>query len=159
MTLHPRVAVLDTNVLLLHLAGKTDPTLLQTFKRIDHFAHTDLDLLAQTLRPFTAMMTTPHVLTEASNFVDQAPLYRRQELIAAFRRFVEEHVERHEAALTLVGRPEFSRLALADTGLTALSAHAVIITTDYRLANEIGDRGGHANNFNHLRGQFLLPRH
>lgn len=158
MTKPPRIAILDTNVLLLYLVGQTDPSLLKTFKRVDSFETTDLRLLADVLRSFDELLTTPHVLSEASNFVDQCPPYRRVELTAVLRQFAETHTERYEEALRLVGRDEFRWLALTDTGLSSLSMHAVVITTDYRLANHIAYQGGHVINFNHLRGNVLLSR-
>jgi hypothetical protein len=154
----PRTAVLDTNVLLLLLAGETDASLLRTFKRVDSFTEMDLELLTTTLQPFREIITTPHVLAEVSNFVDQAPLYKRADLISALQRFVEENAEHYEYARRLVVRAEFRWLALADTGLVSLSSEAVIVTTDYQLANQIALDGGHVINFNHLRGQQLLTR-
>jgi hypothetical protein len=154
----PRIAVLDTKVLLLWLVGNTDANLLKTFKRVSSFDPNDLSLLWRILRQFHESITTPHVLAEVSNFVDQAPLYRREALVLTLQRFAERISERYEKASALVGRREFRHLALADTGLTSLSSDVVVITTDYKLANQIDSQGGHVINFNHLRTDRLLPR-
>ena len=151
-----RLALLDTNVLLLFLVGETDVSLLKTFKRMQAFEAGDLGLLADALRPFRQILTTPHVLAETSNFVDQAPLYRRQDLIAALRRFAERNEERFEAAKELMTRKEFEYVGLADVGLVSLSSVATVLTIDYRLAYEISVNRGAVVNFQHLRGEQML---
>ena len=153
----PPTAVLDTNVLLLWLVALTDQSLLLSFKRVDTFNAEDLATLGKLLRDFQNLITTPHVLAEVSNFVDQAPQYRRPKLIAALRHFIEKHREVYEAASELVARDEFSSLGIADTGLSALSTDAMVITTDYHLWGRITSRGGHCVNFHHLRSKQLLP--
>jgi hypothetical protein len=151
-----RRAALDTNVLLLRLAAAADPTLLRRFKRVQVFEPEDIHLLSTTLRPFRHILTTPHVLAEASNFIDQAPAYARTKLIAAFQRFVRESEEQYRAAVELCVREEFSLLGLSDTGLSELSQTATVITTDYRLAGKIRSIGGSAINFDKLRSDRLL---
>jgi len=152
-----RIALLDTNVLLLWLVGLTDPSLLVTFKRVDTFDAEDLSLLGRLLRRYQSLITTPHVLTEVSNFVDQAPQYRRRELVAALRHFVEGHRELYEASSKLVGHQDFEHLGISDTGLSALSFDAVVITTDFHLWGRILSHGGNCVNFNHLRSKQPLP--
>jgi hypothetical protein len=148
--------VLDTNVLLLWLVGRTDPTLFRTFKRVSTFNTDDFVLLGRFLKGFEILITTPHVLAEVSNFVDQAPPYRRKELIASLQMFAQEYSEHYEPAKTLSQREEFAILALTDTGLAAMSLEAVVVTTDFHLWGRIQALGGKSVNFNHLRtSQFL----
>jgi hypothetical protein len=149
-------ALLDTNILLMWLVGLTDPSLFITFKRVDTYQISDFNLLVRFLKPFRKLITTPHVLAEVSNFIDQAPQYRRKELIASLKVFVERHPEHYEAAAILVHRDEFAAFGLTDTGLAAVSANAVIVTTDFRLSGRIQALGGHSVNFNHLRASDLL---
>lgn len=151
-----RVALLDTNVLLLKLVAETDMSLLRTFKRVQVFEERDIALLGEVLSDFDALLTTPHVLTEISNFIDQAPAYRRQALIDSLRRYVADSEERYESALDLMAKAEFAALGLADTGLSSLSKIAVVITTDFHLTGRIEAMGGHVINFNRTRSpQFL----
>jgi hypothetical protein len=154
----PRIAAQDTNLLLLSLVADTDPSLISRWKRVNLYDFSDLELLNETLRAFSSQRTTPHVLAEVSNFVDQAPPYARAALIRAFTGFAGKHPEIYEEAMRLIRRPEFARLALADTGLVSLSKETVILTTDWELAQQIATSGGHVINFNHLRGQRLIPR-
>ena len=154
----PVSASLDTNILLLRLVAETDPTLLTTFKWVSSFELGDLRTLAQALIPFRNLVTTPHVLAEVSNFVDQAPTYRRSDLLAALTRFIHRSSEIYEAATALVSRPAFNSIGLADTGLLALSKKTMVVTTDYQLWNRIAAENGRCINFNHLRSEVLLRK-
>jgi hypothetical protein len=145
------VALLDTNVFLLWLVGLTDTSLLKTFKRVDTFDEEDFTTLGALLGRFQHLITTPHVLSEVSNFVDQAPQHRRLELVACLRKFIEDSREIYEAAKDLASGDAFSLLGLTDVGLWSLSLQAVVITTDYALWGRIHKRGGLTINFNHLR--------
>jgi hypothetical protein len=151
-----KTAVLDTNVLLLLLVAQTDISLLKTFKRVQSFEASDISLLESILSRFQSFISTPHVLAEVSNFVDQAPPYRRSDLVQALRRYVDTHAERYEAARVLADSKEFALLGLTDTGLTHLSGESVVITVDFRLAGKIEALGGSVINFNHARSAFLL---
>lgn len=150
------IAVLDTNVLLLLLVAQTDVSLLNTFKRVQSFEPSDISLLQEILSRFHSFMSTPHVLAEVSNFVDQAPAYRRSDLVHALRRYIDTHAEHYEPATALTARSEFELLGLTDTGLTHLSSECVVVTLDFRLARKIEALGGKAINFNHLRSTRLI---
>lgn len=151
-----KTAVLDTNVLLLLLVAQTDVSLLRTFKRVQSFEASDVELLSKILSRFQSFVSTPHVLSEVSNFLDQAPLYRRSDLIQALQRYINAHAERYDAATLLANREEFALLGLADTGLISLSHELVVITVDFRLAGKIEASGGGVINFNHARSTLLL---
>lgn len=151
MILAGRRVVLDTALLLLWLVGRTDLNLLRTFKRVSSFAPEDVYLLTDLLSNTTDVITTPHVLAEVSNFVDQSPQYSRQALIRSFQAFAESHPELYLEAKSLVARPQFFSLGLTDTGLVELSSQTAILTVDYRLVGKIQAFGGSAENFNNLR--------
>lgn len=153
-----RIALLDTNVLLLKMVAETDPSLLRTFKRVQTFEERDIALLDRLLSEFDTLLSTPHVLAEASNFIDQAPAHRRTELIETFQRYVSESTEHYESALDLMARAEFVSLGLADTGLSSLSRIAVVITTDFHLSGRIEKAGGAVINFNQARSYQLLDQ-
>lgn len=155
MTAH-KIALLDTNVLMLKMVAETDASLLRTYKRVQQFEEGDIVLLGELLSRFDILYSTPHVLTEASNFIDQAPQHRRKELFDCFQRYVTANEERYETALALVKRNEFVSLGLADTGLCSLSNIAVVITMDFHLSGRIEAIGGSVVNFNHYRSTYLL---
>ena len=145
--------LLDTNLLLFYLVSVVDLSLLSRFKRVSSFRLSDVLLLQSLVGGFRAMITTPHILTEASNFIDQAPMDWRDSLIEALRAFAEGHQEYYEASALLMNRVEFRRLALTDTALAALSREATVATLDYELYGRIVHDGGMAVHFDHLRGK------
>lgn len=152
------IALLDTNLLLLWLVSLTDASLLVSYKRVDLFVAEDLTLLAKLLKEFSSFMTTPHVLAEVSNFVDHAPLYRRDDLKLALKRFIEANQETYEAAAKLISYQEFQALGVADTGLLALSTYATVLTVDHHLWSRILAVGGSCINFSHARSQQILTK-
>lgn len=142
-----QVAVLDTNVLLLLLVASVDRSLLRSYKRVSQFTTQDVTALEDLLRPFAGLATTPHVLSEADNFVGQAPAHRRQDLKNGLIRFIERTPERFRLARELATLDEFIRLGLTDCGLIDFEGEAVVITTDFRLAGHINAHNGRAVSF------------
>jgi hypothetical protein len=153
----PPTAAPDTNILLLVLVAQTDVSLLKTFKRVQNFTSEDIELLREVLRPFQRLATTPHVLAETSNFLDQAPQYRRVSLTDALRNFIRSHTEFYEESRLLAERDEFAELGLSDAGLSSLSNEFTIITMDFHLAGKIRQSGGSVINFQQLRSQRIRP--
>ena len=141
-----RTAVLDTNVLLLFLVASVDLTLLR-WNRVSQFSSQDAVVLNGLLSTFREIATTPHVLSEADNFVDQAPAHRRQDMKHALVRFIESSPERYRPAGELATKQEFFSLGLTDCGLIDFHTEAVVITSDFHLASRITALGGIAINF------------
>jgi len=148
----------DTNVLLFFLVAQTDISLLRTFKRVQNFDSQDVEILRDVLKPFQTIATTPHVLTEVSNFIDQAPQYRRADLIRALQSFIQSNAESYEESRLLSARDEFAELGLSDTGLSSLSAQFTVITMDFHLAGKIRQAGGSVINFQQIRNQRIPAR-
>lgn len=62
--------LLDTNVLLLYLVGSIDPQNVGRFKRTAKYDENDFRILSNLVNLFKTNVTTPHILTEASNFLN-----------------------------------------------------------------------------------------
>jgi hypothetical protein len=154
---HLNNVVLDTNLLLLWLVARTDATLLLQFKRVKQFTYRDFELLQELLQPYRKFVTTPHILSETSNFLDQAPFWQRDALIDALKDFIRSGVEVYRPADELIERDEFNALGLTDTAIAQLSAEAVVLTVDFRLAGKIEALGGNALNFNDYRTGLTSP--
>jgi hypothetical protein len=154
----PRKALLDTNLLLLWLVAQTDPKLLDSFKRVNTFTPPDIDLLRKLLRDLPEQITTPHVLSETSNFVRQASPPFRNALSEQLGLFIMGVDEIYKPAASLIEREEFIALGLTDTGIADVSERAVVITTDYKLSGKITAGGGNAINFNQQRSNKLLEK-
>jgi len=153
----PPTGAPDTNILLLYLVAETDISLLRTFKRVQSFNSQDVDVLSVVLQPFRRFVTTPHVLAETGNFIDQAPQYRRADLLETYRSFIATQDEVYEDARSLTNRDEFAALGLADTGLSSLSSRFTVITMDFQLTGKIQQAGGSVINFQQVRSQRIRP--
>lgn len=64
--------VLDTNLLMLLVAGLTNPAFIAKHKRTKTFSTDDFKLLQGILRKYQKLLLTSHVLSEASNLLAQA---------------------------------------------------------------------------------------
>ena len=62
--------LLDTNVLLLLLFAKFQPSMIGG-KRLEKYAFEDAQLLANYVDCFSRILTTPHILAETSNLAAQ----------------------------------------------------------------------------------------
>ena len=77
----------------------------------------------------------------------------------ALKEFIRSGVEVYRAAADeLIERDEFNALGLTDTAIAQLSAEAIVITVDFRLAGKIEAMGGNALNFNHYRSALMTSR-
>jgi len=145
--------LIDTNILLLLVVGRTDPDQIIRFKRTrDRFDRDDYDRLLDYMRHFRVTVTTPHILTEASNLLAAfhgTRLHRSREVFARIVRFVTEHID---PASELVARPQFVYLGLTDVGIIrAATPDTTVLTDDAVLAAALLSLGRNVRNFNQLR--------
>ena len=142
--------ILDTNVLLLYWCAKFDPKLVSTFKRLNGFFTEDIELLHQVLKSFSAIRTTPHVLTELSNLANSLPRWKKEDWSSHFARQIAVVEEKWISARTIVQTPAIF-LGLTDAALCALASTHVILTIDFPLSNYLESQKLNVLNFNHLR--------
>jgi len=134
--------LLDTNLLLLWLVARTNPRVLFEFKRVQNFTYSDIVLLREIAARYGEHVTTPHLLSETSNFVEQAPSHRREMLTAELRDYIHETHEVYHPAILLSDSPQFVTFGLSDSALFELGSDVVAVTTDYHLATAIATAGG-----------------
>ena len=147
-------AVLDSNLLLLHWCASFDPELVTTFKRLNSFEVVDMDLLSETLKIFSAVRTTPHVLTEVSNLANALPEWRKEDWAEHFSKQIQVIPEEWTSAAT-IATGDFMWLGLTDAALAALATTHVILTLDFPLSNSLESQGLNVINFTHLRSLWL----
>src|ERR1035437_8630030 len=149
--------LLDSNLLLVFLAGSLDPPLFGRFKRVSAYTLKDYELLVRLLSSFTVLLTTPHILTEVSNLANSLPerfkpdWQRNLATLIASQQETPGLRERWTAATELAQMPEFAAFGITDAALTKLSSEALVITEDYRLSGVLRSRGVHVLNFGDLR--------
>lgn len=134
-----RNLLLDTNLLLLYLIGGKDPKLLESARRLNAYIEEDFYLLVDFIEVngFSQLVSTPHILTEASNLIGL-----ERDLLRTLGR----------DACMLVDEPEFTRLGLTDVAIRLASRlPAFVLTADLPLYLHLSNGGVEVENFNHIR--------
>ena len=146
--------ILDSNHLLFAWCSSFDPGLVSSFKRLNSFQSEDVELLSETLKVFSALRTTPHVLTEVSNLANSLPGWIKADWSEHFSRQIQVIPEEWTSAAT-IAKGDFMWLGLTDAALAALATTNVILTIDFPLSNSLESRGLNVVNFTHLRSLWL----
>jgi rRNA-processing protein FCF1 len=147
---------LDSNLLLVLIAGSLGAQLFNSFKRVSGYRMEDYELLVRLLGSFTTLITTPHVLTEVSNLANSLRESYKYDWNAYFAALVgsEKNIgvrEQWIPAAELAQRPDFLPFGLTDTALAELTSQALVVTEDYRLSGSLKTRGISVLNFGDLR--------
>ncbi len=117
--------LIDTNILLLYLVGSLDLNLIREFKRTSHFTEDDFNLISNFIKYFDLKITTPHVLTEVSDFIDN-----RQHLQSVLKIYVGNTREIFINSMELSKKDTFLTFGLADTSITYTAKDKHLIFTD-----------------------------
>jgi rRNA-processing protein FCF1 len=143
--------LVDTNLLLLYLVGKTNPGRISNFKRTSRYTVEDFNLLGQIMAQFRTLITTPHVLTELSNLGDLQG-EERLGFRSWFVHTIEQATEYRDESRLVVKDPSFDRLGLTDAAISALSRHSYLfLTDDLDLYVTLLKRGVDVVNFSYLQ--------
>jgi hypothetical protein len=149
--------LLDSNLLLVLLAGKFDIRLFGSFKRIRSYSLEDYELLELLVEKFSVLFTTPHILTEVSNLANSLSEQWREDWLRSMAAFVscqncKPFLEECWTPIKqLALNPEFMAFGLTDASLAQLSSNALIVTDDFRLSGYLRRKGVSILNFRDLR--------
>lgn len=152
-----KAILLDTNLLVVLLAGSLGMHLFKRFDRVSSYSFDDYDLLLRLLREFRELITTPHILTEVSNlgnkltgsyhqdwFVNLAAWIQTQGKHASVR---EEWTPAHH----LAAQPHFTRFGITDCAILDRAAQPLVLTDDFALFGVLRKRNVDVINFAELR--------
>jgi hypothetical protein len=121
--------LVDSNLLLLLLIGKTNERRIERFSRTQMYTLENLRLLRDFVRQFRKIVTTPHVLTEVSNLAkigsDELASMR-----AEFRLLVAGIQEVFEPSREIMATSAFMRLGLADAAIRLIATESILVLTD-----------------------------
>ena len=145
---HSTGLLVDTNLLVLYLVGQTNRSRISNFKRTHCFAPEDYDLLEWLIARFSQLVSTPHILTEASNLTRLAGR-ELVELRSNFKMVAERMVELYEPSKLVVSDPCFIQLGLTDAAIAR--QRLLVLTVDLDLYLLLEQRGVDVINFNHIR--------
>ncbi len=131
--------LLDTNLLLILIAGSVEPGLIQVFQHTKEYSIVDYQLLLHFSRCFDRLVTTPNILTEVSNLGYKLPKGRRDAFFDVLKKMIPEWSEHYKASGEIVQEPAFVELGLTDAGLFRLKTlKCLILTADGRLRYWLG---------------------
>jgi len=145
--------IYDTNVLLLYFCGLYNQQLIGSFKRVSKFTVDDFGILCKVAQYFQSLITTPHILSEVSNLLDDVEGRFKDAAYAAFARQLTEVDEIFLPAKEISEAECFGKLGLTDSGIRILAeGKYLVLTEDFPLLSRLHSLGIDALNFNHLRG-------
>jgi len=149
--------LIDTNLLLLFFVGLHNRKSIQRFKRTRQFIPEDFDCLTSLIQLFKQVVTTPSVLTEASNLLGQLPEAIRFSVFQRFSLAIQRFQENFTPSRELAQERYFPKFGLTDAGIVhGAKGKFLVLTDDFRLAGYLERHGIDVVNFNHLRTAYLL---
>lgn len=150
--------LIDANLALLYLVGGYDLRLVGDgkYNKLSKYDAEDYHLLLRLKKVFKKAVTTPHVLTEVSNLINDLPEKTKAECLKKFYDTFVEIDELSIPSMEAAQRPEFHFLGLTDSALALVSDQFLIVTDDARLVKKMNESQLEALNFNHLRMHHLL---
>ena len=126
-----RKCVIDSNLLVLYIAGRVDLEIIDKHKRLKEFQKSDHELLEQHLSRFTGIMVTPNVLTETSNLLGYHGESERTRLFQYLRDVISNSTELLVESVAASAVEEFPRFGLCDSVmLTIASPDQQVLTMD-----------------------------
>jgi len=118
--------LIDTNLLLLYLVGRTNKDRISTFKRTQQYTIEDFDLLEILVSRFAILVTTPHLLTELSNLATlQGTELSRLRIL--FKETAERMQAFYDKSRHIVYDAAFNRLGLADAAIATLCRRNLLV--------------------------------
>lgn len=149
----PRRVVVDTNLLILLVTGRTSLEYIGKHKNLRTFALEDYATLTEFIGGVEHIFLTPNVLAETSSLAGQIGDPIRRQIRTSLRLIIENAEEKYVESRAAVAREEYAWLGLTDASLLELSFRekATILSTDLMLCHTAAKLGLPAVNFNHLR--------
>ena len=148
--------LLDSNLLVLLFVGLLDPGRVQSFKRTYNqgFTEHDFSFLQKIVTAFSKVVTTPHILTETTNYIGELHGEVRQSALRIIAESIQSFKERRPEAKNLVRTDPFLRFGLTDSAVLDLPPKKyLVLSVDAALVIALQKKGVDAINFNHLRQQ------
>lgn len=145
----------DANLLVLLVAGDTDPHIITRHKRLKQFTVNDYRMLRELIFEAGGLVyVTPNTLTEASNLLRNYGEPDRTRLSNTLAALINESREVVVRSVDAAANVAYRRLGLTDAGLLeVISADRPLLTVDVQLAIEAAQVHPQASvNFNEFLG-------
>lgn len=147
-----KTLLVDANLLVLLTVGYADTKYIRRHKRLyPTYREEHFELLLDLLARASALATTTHALTEASNLLRQCAEPMRSDVMLALRILIGRLGEFAPEARQASALPEFVRLGLTDAAFaTHEPGEFRLISADLDLIVALQNRGMEVVNFHHL---------
>ncbi|MEX2271327.1 MAG: hypothetical protein WD690_07660 [Vicinamibacterales bacterium] len=144
--------LLDSNLLLILIAGALGRWYFTQFKKAAGFVYEDAQQLSRIVQQFPRLVTTPSVLAETSNLGGYTSPVLAIAFRRALRRWLSKQDERQLSGVSVTSHDVYETLGFTDASLALLAdTRTTVLTVDYRLYEYLTSRGLTCLNFNHLR--------
>src|SRR5947209_19181035 len=100
--------LLDSNLLVLFMAGMSSREYIGRHRRLRDYSEEDFDLLVEFIRPMSALVVTPNILTETSNLLSGIAEPARSHIADTFRQIMGSMDERFVQSTRAVEQRERS---------------------------------------------------
>ncbi|MCC5613443.1 hypothetical protein LC612_43920 [Nostoc sp. CHAB 5834] len=153
-----RGVLIDTNLLILWVVGAMNPSQISTYKRTNQYSSEDYSLLTSYIDRFKVILTTPNILTEASNLLE-GYTYKGQQALSLLERVAQKTQEVFHSSLSImdIHSKSYLKFGLSDAIIHHLAAdNYTVLTDDLKFCSYLQSQGLLAINFNNLRTDFLL---
>lgn len=145
--------LLDTNLYVLLLVGRTNMEKVGTDKRTQKYVVDDYIILENTIQKFKERYTTPNIVTESSNLLGTGKRTNVHGVNIALADDIRILREEHISSLECVSRPAFFTFGVTDTAIVLLASqkNILVLTDDLPLYSFLAGINLPVVNFNHLR--------
>ncbi len=150
--------LIDTNLLVLLVVGALNPDHISSHKRTNTYTAEDYRLLLSFVDRFRVIITTPNILTEASNLLE-GYTYQNQSALALLERVTQVMQEIfYESTPTMhTYTRSYLKFGLSDATIYRIAEeNYLILTDDLNFCAYLQHQGLLAINFNNLRTDHLL---
>jgi predicted nucleic acid-binding protein len=154
MKMHSKLSLLlDANLLVLLIVGRTDTALIARHKNLERFVAEDFEMLELILAEAAEVIVTPHCLAEASNLAGQIGDPNKTAIFETFRDLIagwdEIGIGMHAAARN----KSFVSFGMADAALLEIgtAGSRTFLTADVKLHAAMLFAGHESVNFNEYR--------
>jgi rRNA-processing protein FCF1 len=126
----------DANALILLIVGLMDKSLISTHKRTSIYASIDFENLVFLIGDLEKVVTTPNVLTEVDNLLNNFQKGHRWAYYQVLRELISKSTEKFLESKKIIEVNPFFELGLTDTGILEISKNCdFLITGDSKLAD------------------------
>lgn len=132
----------DSNAFVVLIIGLMDVNILSSHKRTSIYEAEDFDNLMSYIESLDSIITTPHVLAEVDNLLNDFSGHQKHPYIKAITNLIKTSTERHVSSLDVVSNHHFYELGLSDAIILYLKdEYHLLITADSKLSDHAKSLG------------------